>query len=437
MSQFIFIDGYKSLENFEIELKPGLNALIGANGAGKSNILGALNFVSSLFDSNLNEIVNSRGFKNISDLFNLNRESNKIRVILKGSHRNECRNLEYPQLGLTDNVDKIVSLYTNYNYEFVIGFDRNNQEPLTFLKQCLVLDFDIGGAEYTQPNKLVLEYSNDISYVKKNHLDEVGKYVSKNVSKISDFFETNFGLFKTESILSSVGHILYPVKNLIQDISFADVYEINPQLVRMDSFNTQRPKLLCDGSGFASTLFILKENNQHFYQRVIEGMKLISSDIVDIDVDYNQELKKYEIETTIRSDYESNETQVIPLELISDGALKWYVLVTVMVISTRPIVIDEPENFLNPGLHSIFVTYLREQLDFKEIFGLMTSHSQSLVDSIEPEELIFVRFKDGHTSASRVIDIENLKDHMEKNESGLGWYFVSDNLDYFCFEEIP
>ena len=437
MNQTIFIDGYKSLENLKLELKPGLNALIGANGAGKSNILDALNFISNLIRLDLNEISDKLGLVRVSELFNLNQPNNEILIILNGSHRNECRNLKFSQFDVLNKDNKIVSLYTKYNYEFRIGFDKNNQDPLTYLAQKLILEFEIGGAEYTLPNTLAVEYSNDNCIVKEYYLNEVEDYISHEVKALPEYLKSNFGLYKTNSILSSIGVHLYPIRNLTQDISFGEVYDINPSVVRSDAFNIHKPNLQFDGSGLAYTLHKLKQNNEKIYQSVIEGMKLVSPDISDIKVNYNEHQKKYEIVTVIRSDYDSNKYQEIPLELISDGALKWYVLVTIMVVSTKTIVIDEPENFLNPRLHRIFVSYLRERLNFKEIYGIITSHSESLVDFIDPEELIYVRFKDGRTNASRVIEIKSLRSHMDKYDTGLGWYFISDNLDYYCFDEVP
>ena len=44
----IEIDGFKTLRNFKMEFRPGLNVLAGVNGAGKTNILQALEFLSFL-----------------------------------------------------------------------------------------------------------------------------------------------------------------------------------------------------------------------------------------------------------------------------------------------------------------------------------------------------------------------------------------------------
>ena len=48
----IAIDGYKSIRTAEIELH-NLNLLIGANGAGKSNFIGAFRFLHELVNGQL------------------------------------------------------------------------------------------------------------------------------------------------------------------------------------------------------------------------------------------------------------------------------------------------------------------------------------------------------------------------------------------------
>ncbi len=437
MIQTIYIDGYKSLKNFSLQLKQGLNALVGANGAGKSNILEALDLVSKLFYTELYELPAKLGLKKVNELFSFDYKKNEISIILDGLHRIECRNLIQSQLHSDENPESIISLYTRYKYEFKIGFDRENPQPLTFLSQRLELDFDLGGIKSKDTNKLIVEYSNGLCEVKECNLKDIEKFVSPDVKSLPNFLKTNYATFATKLILPEVAAYFYPITQLIKNMSMGDIFEINPSAVRNDATNLQFSQLQIDGTGLTSTLYSLKQTNQPIYNRVIEGMKLITPDIVDIDVFYNKSQQKIEINTEIRSSFNSNVTQIFPLELISDGALKWYVLVTLMIISNKPIVIDEPENFLNPQLHSILVSFLRERLNFKESYGIITSHSQSIVDSINPNELIFVRFKEGYTEAGRVIDIDRMIDHMNEFETSLGWYFVTDSLDFFCFDEVP
>lgn len=57
---YIKVKGFKSLKDVHVDLKP-INIFIGANGAGKSNFLGALEFVSVIFHQNLRAFVGLNG----------------------------------------------------------------------------------------------------------------------------------------------------------------------------------------------------------------------------------------------------------------------------------------------------------------------------------------------------------------------------------------
>ena len=57
----IAISGYKSIEHAEIELRP-LNVLIGANGAGKSNLVSAFRLLQEAFKTQLKAFVAHAGW---------------------------------------------------------------------------------------------------------------------------------------------------------------------------------------------------------------------------------------------------------------------------------------------------------------------------------------------------------------------------------------
>ena len=439
MSQVIhslYIDGFKSLEDLTVELRPGLNTLVGPNGSGKSNIISALEFLTTLLKSNLVETSKKLGFVRVSELFCLSQIKPRIHMILEGSHRSECRNISKRQIQPNSNLENFLSLYTKYKFEFKIELNRSSKIPLAFTEQKLALEFSIGGISQSVPNKLIVEYSKGSVGIKENRLDDLKNYISHEVSMLPNLLESNFGEFKTNSIISIVGNHLYPMRNLIQDTSFRTILAIYPPVVREDVYKIDSPELLFDGSGLASTLLELKNTNRQLFKDVIDGMKLISQNILDISVKYVKSKQKIEIITKFKSNISSNATNQIPLELISDGMLKWYALVVAMAKSLEPIVIEEPENYLNPQMQQLFITYLRDELDYRENFGIIKSHSESLVNELEPNELILVREKNGRTEASRIMEIEKLCNHMRKTENRLGWYYQSDLLEFYCFDEV-
>ena len=436
MINTLYIDGFKSLENLTLELKPGLNTLVGLNGCGKSNIVDALWFVSNLFENNLAEILDNLGIVKVNELFCLTREKREIHIVLNGTHRSECRNINKTQIQTSESLEDIVSLYTKYNLEYRIGLDSNVADPFTFREQRLMFEFSIGGLDLNEPNKLVVEFSKGLCEVKEYNMEEIENFVSHEVAGLPSLIETNFGKFKKNSVFTTVEEHFYPIRNLVKDSVFKNVYAIYPPMVRKDAYKIGTSQLQFDGSGLASKLYTLKQNDNHMFKSVIDGMKLISKNILDITVNYVKSRQKIEVNTKFGSNHSVGANKIIPLELMSDGILKWYALVTAMVSSKEPLVIEEPENYMSPNMQQLLITYLRDELDNRENFGVITSHSETLVDFLEPNELILVREKNGKTEASRILEIDKLVNHMRKSEYGLGWYFQSELLEFYCFKDV-
>ena len=60
MIEYLQIQGYKSIQNLEIELRP-INVLIGANGAGKSNLISFFKLLKSISNQQLQRFVLEEG----------------------------------------------------------------------------------------------------------------------------------------------------------------------------------------------------------------------------------------------------------------------------------------------------------------------------------------------------------------------------------------
>ena len=61
MLTYIYVNGFRSLSDFSMEIRPSLNILIGPNGGGKSNIIGFFQFLSRLMRTNLSDAVSLTG----------------------------------------------------------------------------------------------------------------------------------------------------------------------------------------------------------------------------------------------------------------------------------------------------------------------------------------------------------------------------------------
>jgi putative ATP-dependent endonuclease of the OLD family len=71
----IVIDNYKSIQHLEFEVVQGLNAFVGANSTGKSNIFNAINWLLGPTYPSFNSITKEDHF--------LGKEENRIKIRLE------------------------------------------------------------------------------------------------------------------------------------------------------------------------------------------------------------------------------------------------------------------------------------------------------------------------------------------------------------------
>lgn len=115
---------------------------------------------------------------------------------------------------------------------------------------------------------------------------------------------------------------------------------------------------------------------------------------------------------------------------MSDGTIKWLALITAILTSKTIFSIEEPENFLHPWMQAEIANIMREHIENKESesFVLMTTHSESLLNHAEPNEILLVDFENGKTTAKRLTNILLVKDEISKSGFGLGHFYFSNAL---------
>jgi len=111
--------------------------------------------------------------------------------------------------------------------------------------------------------------------------------------------------------------------------------------------------------------------------------------------------------------YEKNNSEPFSGKLISDGTKHILSLLTVVLQQDEPqfICIEEPENGLNPKAIKEIVNFFREKCEEKGHYIWLTTHSQTLVSSLNQNEIIIVDKVNGETKAKNIdeIDLHGLK----------------------------
>jgi len=166
-------------------------------------------------------------------------------------------------------------------------------------------------------------------------------------------------------------------------------------------------KLNSDGSNKSKVLErLLKDSDLR--EEIIEWLQFV---IPEFD---NIEIKKDELtgEDKILI-YEKYSAIPFSGNLISDGTENLISLITALYQSNKPqiLLIEEPENGLNPKVIKEFVYLCRELSKDKGHIIWLATHSQSLVAEIKPEEAIMVYKERGITNVKQFPDLNlhNLK----------------------------
>ena len=429
MLQSVFINGFKTLKDFNLVLRPGINALVGSNGSGKTNILSGLEFISHLVRTSLSEIPSKMGYADPTELFDLTMNKKVIDVMLKGSEITFCRDITS-----FEKFDEIaggfIPLRIDYNLSFKINLENETEPPLIYKKQVVSLDFKLELNGEIKSNNLVLAYDKGNFIVNDSKMDEVAKYICKDADTVQDNMLSSSNKLSEKSMLIELSDKLYPVNSLLQILSFDKAYDIYPDRIRNESKQRIHPGIKFDGRGLPSTLLNLLESNPKKFKIIEDSIKAISTDIHGLQVNFNKQTNEVSVNTMQLVDQLENYC-VVPLNLLADGMLKWYSLMAALEIIHKNIVIDEPENFLDNNMQQVLTEFIRQELDETNLVCILATHSETLMNSLTPDEILFVGFKKGRTFAERVADPDKLSKRIGESGYGLGQYYKNGSLELY------
>lgn len=159
-------------------------------------------------------------------------------------------------------------------------------------------------------------------------------------------------------------------------------------------------RLSSDGSNLEKVLERILSID-HKKEELIEWLSLFVPEFENIIVHKN-ELDG----NSVLSIKENHTNKHFNKKLISDGTLNILCLLTAVYQSNKPqfILIEEPENGLNPYVVKKLVNFFRTQCEEKGHYIWLNTHSQSLVSQLTPEEIILVDKKQGATQIKQIKD---------------------------------
>jgi hypothetical protein len=234
---------------------------------------------------------------------------------------------------------------------------------------------------------------------------------------------------------------LWPIS---ADIRGGQVYNIEPSRAKTPDDSAKKPGVSKDGSGLYSTLYAIKKREEYGPKRpysfeydvddlsdakladILKYTQLANEWISDIEITNNPFDKQLQIRVSVAG---GKKPSVLPLSAMSDGTVKWISLITIILTNPTMFSIEEPENYLHPLMLSEIISIMRTHMR-KDRFVLMSTHSETLINSATPDEIVVVSYVKGKTRAKRISNAEELSREIRNTGFGLGYYYISGSFDH-------
>lgn len=364
MLDSIQLAGFKSIKEMDLEFS-SLNVLIGANGAGKSNLIGFFQLLNFLMTGSLQLYIAENGYADALLHFGA-KQTPQMSATLKfstpaGQNKYHMRLVSAAQ-------DTLIFA------DEAISFTRSGSDieaPLVSL-----------GAGHRESKLAVdnIEISGDMKCAYNRKTAEVIKKIMQR-------------------------WIVYHFHDTSKEARIKKQAYIHDNVYLKD-----------DGGNLAAFLYSMKHNHKPHYERIVKVIQSVAPFFGDFVLEPNALNPNY----IMLNWRERGKSTVFGPHQLSDGTLRFMAMITLLLQPRLPeaIIIDEPELGLHPYAIGILAEIMKMVSRDTQI--IISTQSVSLVDHFEPKHIIVVdRVKD--QSVFRRLTEEELSHWLESYTIGELW----------------
>lgn len=359
MLKRLTLRGYKSIRDSTLELR-SLNVMIGANGAGKSNLISFFRLLNEMMGGRLQQFVASSG-----------RAHGILHFGPKKTPRLEASlEFEADEAGLN---------------AYRIGLSYAAGDSLAFNEETLT------HSSASNPEEM--------------------RFLSLNSgSQESEILEAGL---KGESLARHVRFL----------VSGCRVYHFHDTSstarARQYCYVGDDRSLMHDGGNLAALLYRLRNEQEGAYRRIVGTVRLIAPFFADFELEPSGPLKK----DIILNWRERNSDQVFGPHQLSDGTLRAICLVSLLLQPEDDlpnlIVVDEPELGLHPYALDVVASLFSKAAEHVQV--LISTQSSAFLDNFEPKDVIVVDREERGGTAFVRLDPQKLEAWLEEYSLGEVW----------------
>jgi len=383
MIKRLWVDGYKSLKNLEINFSEGVTVFAGPNAAGKSNIIDLIKLVAATATKPIGEAFKDhRGDPIFAfDVRRIKQKSTKFSVEMDIRLSDESIAAVEKRMG-TYRVRKVVGWKRYLRYSLTIGFDRNTGKLAIQEEELYPLT-----KSGNKPNS-------SRYYIKTERGHRILKMEAQARPKLFEL-GTDRTLLQEPLYVPHHPHVCA----LREELGRVAAYYFDPYSMRTETPIMEIDTLESSGTPLAAFINTMRYTDPEAFLHIQQDLAVFVEDITAIDIVRNP--------ATDRLVLMLKEESGIPLPptVISEGTLRFLGILALVYSPYKftTLAIEEPENGVHTARLEVLATIFKNAAESRGIQFILTTHSPTLYRYFPLEGVQIIKKRGGYTQVISLV----------------------------------